>query len=316
MNNSSHPNSKLVTIFRANNFVQQAQNPDTNTQVADWMSLSNKNIGPYFQSNSTKIIGSGLTLPEQKLLMPHIIRIVPTDVSFPIKVYEYFNELVTKVPFSGGKTFQIGLIKDNDKPVGEENMPIDIEDYIRWRHAKNHPWVAGSYSDAKGNQLKFFYMDDPEATLKEDTDKLVLQDKADTLWLGMKDQADKVSMMLTLMGGDPREYAGLRNAEQRMRNDLRSRINKNVSLFISLHEDSKFETKYWLKAMLNANVVKKLGNAYIYGDNKTPLGYSEDESILFLENPNNADTLLLLKGMAQDVLKKSKSKSTLKASAK
>jgi hypothetical protein len=309
-NNSQHKNSRLITIFRANNFVLQAQNPDSNIEVADWMSLSNKNIGPYFESNSAGIIGSGMTEAEKRVLLPYVIQVIPTDTQWPKASFDYFNSLVTKIPFVGGKTFQIGLTIDNDQPVSIENIPLNIEHYIRWRHAKNHPWMAGSRSEASGNQLKYFYMDDPEITLKEDTDKLALQDKADGIWLSVKDQSSKVSMLLTLMGGEPREHLGLRNAEARMRNDLRKRITSNPTKFLEFYEDKHFETRYWLKAMLNAAVVKKFGDAYVYGDSRTILGYSEDDVVLFLQNPKNEDTLILLKTYTQDILKKPKTGKT------
>lgn len=313
MNNNSHKNSRLITIFRSNNFVLQSQTPDKNVEIADWLALSNKNIGPYFESNSARIIGSGMTEEEKRLLLPYIIQVVPTDVNWPKACFNYFNSLVTKIPFSGGKTFQIGLTKDNNAAISNENLPLNIEHYVRWRHARNHPWMAGSMSEASGNQLKYFYMDDPEIAHKEETDKLVLQDKADTIWLQIKDQASKVSMLLTLMGGEPRDHQSLRNADTRMKNDLRKRINAKPDKFIEIYEDKHFETRYWLKAMMNAQVVKKFGEAYVYGESRSILGYSEDEVVLFFENPKNEDVLILLKSYTQDVIKKPKKEIAAKA---
>lgn len=303
--NSEHNNSRKVTFFRSNNFVQAAQNPDANEQVADWMSMSSKHISPYWESSGGRIIGSGLTIKEQELLMPELLYMTPIDKDFKKAVFTYFNEIVTKVPFTGGKTLEIGLLQDNNKPITKDNLPIDIEEYVRYRHAKNHPWVAGSRSEAQGNANKFFYMHDPELQLTQETDRLVLQDEANTIWLKIRDQPSKVSMILTLMGKDERDYSG-RNKEIRQKNDLQELVNKKTSEFLKIYNDDRFEMRYWLKAMVNANAVKKVGVSYVWGDNNVMIGRSELEALLFLENPDNTDTVTMLKANTQDALRKPK----------
>lgn len=303
--NSEHKNSRKVTFFRSNNFVQAAQNPDGNEQVADWMSMSSKHISPYWESSGGRIIGSGLTIAEQELLMPDLLYTGAADKDFKKAVFTYFNDIVTKVPFTGGKTLEIGLQTSNDKPVSKDNMPIDLEEYVRYRHAKNHPWVAGNKAEAQGNAQKFFFMHDPELQLREESDKLVLHDEADTIWLSIKEQPSKVAMLLTLMGKDERDYSG-RNKEIRQKNDLKELINKKASEFLRVYKDERFETRYWLKAMVNANAVRQVGISYVWGDNNVMIGRSELEALLFLENPENADTVTMLKANTQDALRKPK----------
>ena len=300
MSTSSHPNSLKVTIFRANNFVQSAQKDEA---VADFMSQSSKSISPYWQSNSAKVIGSGLSIAEQELLMPYLIQIEKDDREFRTAVFKFFNSLSTKIPFSTGKDFEIGLEKSNTEPLAKDNMPLDIEQYVRYRHAKNHPWVAGSKSEAEGNQLKLFYIHDADKQHKEDTDKLVIQDEADEIWLKIKNQPQKVTMLLTSLGFDERDYLG-RNGETRKQNDLREFINKDAIKFLSVYRDDRFETKYWLKAMVKASIVEEVGTSFVIKENKKLLGRSEMETVLFLEDPENADTVSYLKGATQDVLRK------------
>jgi hypothetical protein len=302
MSTPSHPNSLKVTIFRANNFVQNAQKDEA---VADFMSQSSKSISPYWQSNTARVIGSGLSIPEQELLMPYLIQIEKDDREFRTAVFKFFNSLSTKIPFSTGKDFEIGLEKSNTEELSKNNMPIDIEQYVRYRHAKNHPWVAGSKSEAEGNQLKLFYIHDADKQHKEDTDKLVIQDEADEIWLKIKNQPQKVTMLLTSLGFDERDYLG-RNGETRKQNDLREFINKDggADKFLKVYRDERFETKYWLKAMVKAAVVEEVGISFVIRETKKLLGRSEMETVLFLENPDNADTVSYLKGATQDALKK------------
>lgn len=309
-NNSEtlHQNSRKVTIFRAINFMQRAQKDEA---AGEFMSMAAQAIGPYFQSHTSKIIGSGLSIPEQELLMPHMLSIDATDREFRKSVFEFFNSLTTKVPFSTGMTLEIGLTENNEKPLSKANMPINIEHYIRWRHAKNHPWVAGSRADSEANQLKKFYIHDTELQFKEDTDKMVLQDKADEIWLKIKNSSEKVGMLLTLLGFDVRDYLG-RNEEQKKQNVLRDYIDKNAPQFLKVYETDRFEMKYWLKAMVTAGVVQLVNTSYMVKETNKLLGRSELEAILYLEDPNNADTLMFLKGSTQDVLRKPRSGKSVK----
>lgn len=295
-----HPNSRKITIFRANNFVQNAQKDEA---AADFMSQSSKSISPYWQSNTARVIGSGLSIPEQELLIPFLIQIEKEDKAFRAEVFKFFNSLTTKIPFTTGKDFEIGLETDSEKPVSKDNMPINVEQYVRYRHAKNHPWVAGSKAEAQGNQLKLFYIHDADLQHQEDTDKLVIQDEAEEIWLKIKNQPQKVTMLLTSLGFDERDYLG-RNGETRKQNELREFISKNANEFLKIYRDDRFESKYWLKAMVKASVVEQVGTSYVVQETKKLLGRSEMETVLFLENPENVDTLTYLKGVAQDVLRK------------
>lgn len=302
-NNNSHQNTRPITIFRANNFLQRAQDTKDNEGVASYQDLANRHIGPYLQSNTSKIIGSGLNIQEQELLLPHVIQIDADDKEFKKAVFNFFNELTTKIPPTTGKTLETGLLTDNKKPVSKTNMPIDIEDYVRYRHAKNHPWVAASRAEAEGNSLKSFYMNDPEADEQEKMDKLVLQDKADGIWMQIRNQQAKITMLLTLMGKDEREFLG-KNGEAKAKLALRTLIDNEASRFIKIYEEERFETRYWLKAMITAGIVSQVGESYIITASQKLIGKQELETLLFLEDEKNTDTVTFLKSNTQDALRK------------
>lgn len=304
---STHPNSRKITLFRANNFIQKAQNFESNEELSNYMSLTQLDIGPYLESNAAKIIGSGLSIKEQELLMPLLLNLGPEDRDFRKSVFDFFNSLKTKVPFSTGKDLEIGLEVDNDKPVSKDNMPISIENYVRYRHALKHPWVAKSKAEADGNQLKHFFIYDPELEHKESSDRVVLQDKAASIWLQVKSNESKVTMLLTLLGKDERDYVG-RNGSSRKQTDLHALVVSDATRFLKVYEEDRFEIRYWLRAMILAGVVKIVGTTYIISETQKKLGASELEAILYLEDDkgSNADTISYLKGMTQDILRKPK----------
>jgi len=317
MTNNNSKNSRQVTIFRANNFVQISQTGATgadhkgnNEAVADWMDLASKSIGPYMKSHATLMMGSGMENHEIDILLPYIVNVEPGDKDFRKTVFNFYNELTTKIPPTTGKTFEIGLSVDNDKPMSKTNLPIDIEDYVRYRHALSHPWVAKTKQESTTNQLKYFYISDPEANLQSDTAMVVLQDEADAIWLSIRDQPQKINMLLTLLGKDEREYSG-RSAEAMKVKDLHFIVKNHAPSFLKAYKEDKFETRYWLKAMIKAGVVTEIGDSYVNTSNNKLLARTEPAMLLFLEDDRQADVVTYLKAATQDILRKPKDKKKL-----
>jgi hypothetical protein len=302
---STHPNSHKITLFRADNFMQRAQNPTENEQIGSYMSMTEIGIGPYFESFQARLIGSGLSRQEEKLLMPYVINVESDEKTFRAQVFDFFNNLKTKVPYGTGKDLEIGLEKSNEEAISADNLPIKIEDFIRYRHAKNHPWVAADKVEAGGNQLKYFYIYDAEQADKLENDRVVVQDKAEAIWLKIKGQPTKINMMLTMLGKDERDFIG-RNSEQRKQTALRDIVSKDASKFLKTYQEDRFELRYWLKAMIQAKVVEPVGTSFIIRENKVKLGSSEMEALLYLENKENSDTVDYLKGTTQDVMRKAR----------
>lgn len=310
-NNSSpnqHKNSRKITIFRSNNFVISAQSGEA---VMDFVGLSSKSVGPYWESHSARIIGSGLTLEEQDILMPVMLSMSVEDREYRRSIFNFFNNLTTKIPPNSGRDLEIGLLGSNDKPLSDTNMPISVSDYIRYRHAKNHPWVAESQTESKGNQLKFFYIHDAETQLKEDSDKMVIQDQADEIYLSIKNNDSKVSQLLVMLGKDPRDFAGAKAPQLRLR-ELRTIVDTQASLFLEKYQTDRFEIRYWLKAMETAGTIRVVGTSYVITENNKLLGRSLEEAVLYMEDPANTDTVSFLKAAAQEVLAKPRKGKTTK----
>jgi hypothetical protein len=213
---SDHPNSKRITILRKSTFAEAAQ-----TGAADFMSMSSRSIGSYYESRTTQGQGTGLSIAERKLLIPYLIDIPGNDPTFLKACNAFYGSLVTKIPYEDGLTLEIGLELDNDKPVTHFtgnpdipdtlrfNLPINIDHYVRYRHALKHPRVAASVDAAKGNQIVDFYIFD-ETTVLEATQKSNSErDKALATYINkIKDDMGKVDRMLTLLGKDPRDFYG------------------------------------------------------------------------------------------------------------
>lgn len=300
-----HVNSRKVTILRKGTLADRAQ-----TAAADFMSMSKKSIGSYWESKNAKGVGSGLTFEEKELLMPRLIDIPKEDRTFLESVRKFFESMVTPVPYDDGLTLEIGLTISNSKPVtyfDEDrkayNVPIAAMDFVRYRHALGHPKVAESLQTATGNMLIDFYVFDPATVLQEDVKISKTKDQALQIYLKVKEDIEKVDVMLTLMGKDPREFSGVQAPTEKIEL-LRSLADTQAVKFVEEYEDKMFEEKYLIKSMMNTGIIKRIGNQYINAETGKIVGNNLEEAMYFFKDPVHSDQISILKSNLQEALKK------------
>lgn len=296
----AHHNSKKITILRKGTFAESAQ-----VNAADFMSMSKKSIGPYWESKSSKGIGSGLSFNEKDLLMPRLIDIPKDDKTFLGEVKKFFESLVTPIPYGEGLQLEIGLELSNNHDIlykdkdGLQNWPINIMDYVRYRHAVHSPRVAPSLSAAKGNVLVDYYIFDPAETLAEDTRVSEIKDKALTMYLTIKGDQAKVDKMLTLMGKDPRDVGV---ASERVE-ELRNLADKQAAAFIREFDGELSDEKYILTSLINTGLVKRIGNQYINTETSKIIGNNHEEAIYFFKDPSNSEQITILRSNLREAMK-------------
>jgi hypothetical protein len=294
-----HPNSRIVTIFRKDSFINNAQQGS----APEFVSQAKRSLGSYWENSFSKTMGSGLNFEEQALLLPSIVDCEPTDRNFRAKVSEYYAQIKTNIPAEKGRPLEIGLLKDNTQPVSVENQPLNLADYITYRHALNHPLVAKSKDPKDDSMLKEYYIFDPAAAeasmVRANEDK----DVALELYLKIKKTPEKIDMLLTLLDVDPRTFKGV-NAAKLKADELKKLAEKDPSTFVATFNDKHFETLYDLQSMVNTGVLKRIGDKFIYPETGETIGHSVDEAIAYVKDPKNSETLVLLKARTQEALAK------------
>lgn len=305
--NSQHPNSKKVTIYRAGSFINDAQ-----TNAQDFMALSKKSIGSNWSSSTGKGIGTGLTFAEIDILLPLVLDLPSTDRTFREKVREYFASIITHVAYETGRELEIGLELDNNQPITYSkpgpngtmlfNLPIDVADYLRYRHAQQHPKVAANKSKAMGDKLKEFYIFDKEDAIRDNTVIAKNKDKALVAYLSIISDPQKVNVMLTLLGTDPRTFKG-KNAHSLREQALREKADKSADKFLEVYTQDNFEEKYLLQAMVNSGVLRQISKQYVDASTGEPIGHNLEEAIYFFKDPANNNQISILKSALQDALK-------------
>ena len=316
-----NPSSRKVTIFRKKSFVDEAQQGEGG--AAEFLSMSKQPIGSYWSKSTSKQIGSGLDFKEQAILMPELVGADPTDRNFREKCADYFNNLRTPVDYIKGVTLEIGLL-DNSKPLGETielagakmfNLPLDPAEYVAYRHAKGHPQVAESEAAGKGDMLKLYYIFDPVAAEKLQVDATDSKEDAFELWMKIKKEDEgakkegaelwtKADMMLTLLGTDFRTLtAGSAAATTKLRREkLRELADKDPRKFLDTYKETLFEEYFTIQNMINTGVLKLNGEFVNDPASGTTIGHNMKEAAIWLKDPHNGQTVLLLKQKVNEAM--------------
>ena len=290
------------------------------------MELAKRSLGSYFLNKHSTRKGTGLTDEEVKVLLPQILDIQPGDVEFRKKVELFYTEINTDVPYVRGREFEIGLEIDNDLPithtieetveVGEglppkkvikHNLPINFEDYVRFRHAFKHPLCAQSPEDAKGNQTVKFYLEDPENTIKLRLEASELADKASMLYQQIKTDSKKVLMILSLARLDlprkPNEIIvpeSMNEGERQLK--LKEFLLSKPQKFYAVASDAKLKNKYIIEQLISVNLLKRAGTSILITESSEVLGINLDTAMddLF-SNPARVALLSELKAKYDDI---------------
>lgn len=296
---SKHPNSRVVTLYRKESFLMNAQAES----APEFLEQSKQSIGSYWKNSYGHTIGSGLNFTEQKLLMPTIIDCEVGDKDFRNKVANYFTTIRTVVPYKEGRKLEIGLEKDNTKPLDEDNMPLDIHDYISYRHAIEHPWVAVTEEEARNNMIAQYYLFDPQAS--EDAEILLnsARDKALEMYLQVKKTPEKIDMLLTLLNVDPRLFAG-KNATALKEERLNEIATKQPDKFVETIEFKNFDERYRLITMINVGVLKRIEARIMDLETGETIGHDMEEAIVWVKDKAHSERWSLLLARMQEAMAK------------
>lgn len=282
-----------------------------NAETQEYFNQGNRSIGSFFRPDSVRP-GTGLTLPEENLLMPHIIDLDPQDRSFKSKVAEYFHAIDLKIPSHdkvkdiGGLRLNISLQNDDlelgayldpeNKRLGI-NLPLNPSDYIKWKFCLAHPDVAKSEKEGTGNQLKMFYIYDGETVSKEKISDSNMKDKAITEYIKIKENPEKVLQLLLVLNIPRDEYLGKEN------DTLRSIAELDAPRFLKAASNKNLEFIALLREMLEAKIIERAGERFLYTETKAIFAVNDLDALGYLKDPKNSNDLLAFKEKVKEYRK-------------
>ena len=223
-------------------------------------------------------INTGLTSEEEIKILPKVLGVPYESNDFFKKMNEYYSALVIRVPY--GEEVEL------DITLTDTGIPVKPTDYIKYRFALVNPEVATS--EAEATNIKKFYVYNPALRLQEDYAKLSDKKDAYKEFLKIAGDEKKITMLMTVLGLDTK---GLSAQQKELK--LEEIAVENSSKFYEVVKDKDLEMKAFIEECVSAQVLQKVGNSYIDGDEK--IGSTLQEAILYLNDKSNSSTLVKLK---------------------
>lgn len=303
----SHPNSKIVYLKRARPFIHESINSET---MQEQLSYTKRSISSYFASPNSPKIGTGLTPAEEKILIPALLGI-EVNAQFYDKLTLFYTEIETKVPHGErGLELQVGLEISNNLPVTHvvkegdvvrQNLPINLMDYVRYRHAIAFPYTAPSPEAASGNPLVQYFIEDPTLVLAQKINETEIKDKAMADYQQVKSDMKRVKMLVTVMKPYIKKKPGkpLVNINNLGPDELilvlRELAIERPEKFHEFANDADLKKRYFIDELLGVGLIQRVGNSIIEKSTNTVMGDTVKEVVLFLWNAKEATRLQRLK---------------------
>jgi len=230
--------------------------------------------------------------------MPMMVNAENSDKDFREKVEKYFVNMNTKVPSkkNSGLELEVGLKINNEKPIlfkdedGKtiKNLPISIEDWLKWRHAKGHPYVAASKEEGDSIQYYEYYIEDREVIVKREVKIEALKDKALVHYLNISKDENLVDMYLALLGS---KYKAIPKDERIIA--LKKLSEDKSQLFLDTVNDENSKVKFFIHKLVSSSIVQKEGNRYLLEGEQ--LATTELDFVEYLKDDANSETKGILK---------------------
>lgn len=256
--------TKTVFIYRR---------PNTTNLPDDVYVEAKRRIGSVFLKGGD--ILKGLTIAEQKKWLPEILGISPTEAGWNKEVKNFYANLTVDVP-QEGVTLNIS--------TDEEGNPINVMDFVKFKFVSAHPHVSTDENSTKGR----YFISDPqkeEAAAVADTRQ---RKDAYKHLIMLSDDAERSVLVL--------KAAGVRTeglSAQQIELELEDLLEEDYSEFIRICTDKNIETVALIWDCVEAGVLRKAGNTFLFGDEV--LGDDMDSAIRFLNQKKNSSMLLDIK---------------------
>jgi len=226
---------------------------------------------------------------EEDKYLSEILSMQPTDQGYREKVKQFWAEMTIEVPF-GGIELDISMKKD----ANGNDVPVHINDYLAWRWALRHRYVANTPAE-RGDAICKYYIEDPVLLKQQAKQKRRISMMADELYSKVLRDPNQVRMVLTMMSPETAiNNMGVDDAEEL----LYELKNTKPKLFVGYASDKNLREKAEIQRFIKNSVVKKTGTLYSYMDQ--PMGTSMEEAIAWMTEPTNSEHVLAMRATLEE----------------
>lgn len=220
----------------------------------------------------TGVYVTGLTEEDEKRLEKSLNKL-PGTLSRHNK--DFWGKFFIKIPRSG-----MVLYLDN------------AEHELMWLVCKAHQFIANSEEDKLYTPFARYVMTSEEEIEKKVNDKFELKSRAFAKYstMSMQEQIDFLRVFGKNPGSEPRESF--------IRSQISKVIEDEPAKFLEIMEDKGYKTKVFLKECVAKNIVLEKGTKFVLQGGDV-IGYTLDQAIEYLKNPENQEVLIMLKGQLE-----------------
>lgn len=229
----------------------------------------------------------GVEGEEAHKLLGQILDVPPTHEAWPRLEKDFWASMYLKIPFEG---------KELDITVDEDGNPHNVMDYITYKWCKKHRQVADSKEEMEKTTGKKFYIYDPTRDLLMQNAKIKIKKEADKEFIKISSDLAKMKRVLRLLGKgvNPEKLQSLE-----VENNLYDLKDKEPAKFLKIVKDKDLDLRAEIEEMVSKNVLRKIGNQYIYGDET--LGENIKDTIVYFKNKKNSGAVNAMRAQLKEV---------------
>lgn len=222
---------------------------------------------------------TGLTFGEQKKYLPGIIGIDSSDVNFQKEVKKYFQDMSLTIENTGTK-LEVGVDENGD--------PINLMDFIRYKFALAHPYVAKDEEALYANKKFRYFIYDTAIEKEKQAQGVKSRKEAYKEFIKLSADEAKVNQLLLVYGYNPKTMD-----ETQKEITLEGELDSNPSEFLMYATDKNIEYQAFIEDCLSNDVLRRVGQTYLNGDEN--IGNSLEEAVLYLKDKKNSEVYATLK---------------------
>jgi len=226
------------------------------------------------------------TPEEEKKYMQGILDVNPDHNDWPKYARNYWAEMSIPIGFTGVE-LEIGM-DDND-------MPLQIMDYIKYRFALKHPHVAMTKDEMDADFNKRFYIQDLTREDKSRNNEIQIKKDADKEFIKLSSSAKNMKRVLRLLSNVNPD----RMTADQIENSLYEIKNSSPKKFFRIATDKNLELKAEIEEMVSAGVLRKIGNQIIFIDEV--LGDTTEDTVIYLKDKKNSGKLTILRAKLKEL---------------
>lgn len=248
----------------------------------DWsLCIGSAFAGP----NSRVLLGRVImTKPEEEKWMAKIVGISPNHQDWNKILDDYWANLYVKIPYEGRI-----LDASYDQISETEIEPVNIEDFILYRYCLQYSQVANTLEEANSSSRIRFYLV-RESEMKRAAEKVrAVKDRAIKLRMSIQDDLATVKAILVLGA----KYVN--RTESNPVFALADFSEQHPVQFLEIAGDKRLLDKAMIEKAIRAGIFTRPANSSIILYDGTQIAKNLDEAAIWLNLPENSETLLVIK---------------------